>query len=45
MYIGFCILSILWKQKEENIDVYIYWVLYSQDFLELEIIKQFVVHV
>jgi hypothetical protein len=37
--------SILFKQKGENIDVHIYWVLYSQDFLELEIIKQFVVYV
>ena len=44
MYTGF-ILSIPFKQKDENIDVHIYWVLYSQDFLELEIIKQFVVYV
>ena len=34
MYTGFCILSILWKQKEENIDVKVYWVLYSQYSLE-----------
>ena len=36
MYTGFCILSILWKQKEENIDVKVYWVLYSQYFQEAE---------
>ena len=36
MYTGFCILSILWKQKEENIDVKVYWVLYSQYSLETE---------
>jgi hypothetical protein len=36
MYTGFCILSILWKQKEENIDVHVYWVLYSQYSLETE---------
>ena len=36
MYTGFCILSILWKQKEENIDVHVYWVLYSQYSLEAE---------
>jgi hypothetical protein len=35
-YTGFCILSILWKQKEENIDVHVYWVLYSQFSLETE---------
>ena len=34
MYTGFCILNILWKQKEENIDVHVYWVLYSQYSLE-----------
>jgi hypothetical protein len=36
MYTGFCILSILWKQKEENIDVHVYWVLYSQYSLETD---------
>jgi formyltetrahydrofolate hydrolase len=36
MYTGFCILSILWKQKQENIDVHVYWVLYSQYSLETE---------
>jgi hypothetical protein len=36
MYTEFCILSILWKQIEENIDVHVYWVLYSQYFLETE---------
>jgi hypothetical protein len=36
MYTVFCILSILWKQKEENIDVHVYWVLYSQFSLETE---------
>ena len=36
MYTGFCILSILWKQKEENIDVHVYCVLYSQYSLEAE---------
>jgi hypothetical protein len=36
MFTGFCILCILWKQKEENIDVYVYWVLYSQYSLETE---------
>jgi hypothetical protein len=39
MYSGFCILSILWKQKEENIDVHEYWVLYSQYSVETEIRK------
>jgi hypothetical protein len=34
IYNGFCILSILWKLKEENIDVHEYWVLYSQYFVE-----------
>jgi hypothetical protein len=32
----FCILSILCKQKDENIDVYVYRVLYSQYALEAE---------
>jgi hypothetical protein len=36
MYTGFCILSILWKQIEENIDVHVYWVLYSQYSLETD---------
>jgi hypothetical protein len=36
MYTGFCILSIFKKQKEENIDVKVYWVLYSQYSLETE---------
>jgi hypothetical protein len=36
MYTGFCICSILWEQKEENIDVKVYWVLYSQHFQEAE---------
>jgi hypothetical protein len=38
MYTGFCILCILWKQKEENIDVpvHVYWVLYSLYSLETE---------
>jgi hypothetical protein len=36
MYTGFCILSILWKQEEENIDVKVYWVLYSQHLLETD---------
>jgi hypothetical protein len=36
MYTGFCILSILWKQEEENIDVKVYWVLYSQYSLETD---------
>jgi hypothetical protein len=34
--LGSDILSILWKQKEENIDVHVYWVLYSQYSLETE---------
>jgi hypothetical protein len=36
MFSWFCILSILWKQKQENIDVHVYWVLYSQYCLETE---------
>jgi hypothetical protein len=36
MYTGFCILSILWKHKEENIVVHVYQVLYSQFSLETE---------
>jgi hypothetical protein len=36
MYTGFCILSIFWKQKEENINIHVYWVLYSQYSLETE---------
>jgi hypothetical protein len=36
MYTGFCILSMLWKQKEENINVHVYWVLYCQFSLETE---------
>jgi hypothetical protein len=36
MYTGFCIRSIFWKPTEENIDVHVYWVLYSQQFLETE---------
>jgi hypothetical protein len=34
MYTGFCIHSIFWKQKEDNMDVKVYWVLYSQYSLE-----------
>jgi uncharacterized membrane protein len=36
MYTGFCILSFLWKQIEDNIDVHVYWVLYSRYFLGTE---------
>ena len=36
MYIGFCILNIVLKQKEENIVVHVYWVLYSQYPVETE---------
>jgi hypothetical protein len=35
MFTGFCILSILWKQKEENIDVHVYWVLYLRFLLSV----------
>jgi hypothetical protein len=36
MYTGFCIHSILWKQKEENINVHVYCVLNFQNVLETE---------